>query len=146
MTGDTIQNDDLAVQMIGSNDICKIQSIVDYCKHSNVDGAFWNVDDDYYKQVESATIYNAAGNRYDIFASRLFTHYETEETDADHMKAGALVASINGDAVIDTWAHDIDINTPTHLNEDDTNPAYAHILQLPMVCASECSSTFEKTV
>jgi hypothetical protein len=46
MTENVINNDDLIVQMIGSNDVCEKLSWADDCEHSEGDGAFWNMDDD----------------------------------------------------------------------------------------------------
>jgi len=47
MTENVINNDDLIVQMIGSNDVCEKLSWADDCEHSSEgDGAFWNMDDD----------------------------------------------------------------------------------------------------
>jgi hypothetical protein len=50
------------------------------------------------------------------------------------MKTETLGIFGNGEAVSETWTRDIDIHTPTHLNESDTeNPAYDDFVKIRMV-------------
>lgn len=60
------------------------------------------------------------------------------------MIAGILTVAINGETMDETWSHDVDIDTPTHLNgEENTN--YNGRLELQMTCTEECSCSIEKS-
>jgi hypothetical protein len=60
------------------------------------------------------------------------------------MIAGILTVAINGEMMDETWSHDVDIDTPTHLNgEENTN--YNGRLELQMTCTEECSCSIEKS-
>jgi hypothetical protein len=84
--------------------------------------------------LETVTIYNATENSYNISVRHVFTYYETEEIDSDHMKTGTLGIYGNGEAESETWTHDIDMPTPTHLNESETEiPAYDDFVKIRMV-------------
>jgi hypothetical protein len=50
------------------------------------------------------------------------------------MKTGTLGIYGNGEAESETWTHDIDMHTPIHLNESETeNPAYDDFVKIRMV-------------
>jgi len=117
--------------------------------HSGKDGAFTNeevYDDYYYQTAESVTIFHdtSKSSTYDIFVEHYFNYYEAGDADADHMIAGKLTVAINGKMMDETWSHDVDKDTPTHLISGEENPDYINILQLEMACTEECSCSIEE--
>lgn len=142
-----VHNDGLEVWKVTEFQRCSYYHTADYCQHDKKDGAFYNVDDDYYYDLsESVKIYNAGGESFILYVNHFFSYYEAVTTDADHEMAGVLHISINGEKVEETWSHDIDKNTHIHMgyNQYYQNPDYDDSLAVRMTCDNQCLCIFEK--
>lgn len=141
------------MQRVGSDDECSVYyNETDYCTHSTWDGAIVQ-DDDYYANEETVHIDDAAGYSFDIKVDHLFTDEEAE-TYYDHVMAGKLSITINGEDVGEEWMHDVDDTVNTHVyyyseTNDDyylyENPDYDGSLVVRMECTNDCVCTFVKT-
>ena len=143
MTEDAIHNDQLEVWKVNDSKGCGYYYNAEYCQHDKKDGAFYNMDDDYYDLSESVVIYDAAGETYNIYVNHTFSYYEALTADADHEMAGEVQVFINGEQVEEKWSHDVDQNT-----HDDwyyyENPKYDDSLVVSMTCDNACQCSFEK--